>query len=127
MTTPNKNAKKPVIRIAGHEIAVEAPKEIVREDNVTLGTMWPVMCHMKLSGRQSQSQAADTFLHEALHFISYNRQINLSEEQVTQLGSGLFEFIMHNPEIFGTEFLTNVTTLLDQAKAPVFKDSEENA
>lgn len=40
----------------------------------------------------------DTVLHEAIHAIDYNGQLELSERQVHALASALYAFIRENPE-----------------------------
>ena len=40
-----------------------------------------------------------TIMHEAFHFFSFDRKLNLTEEQVTALEHFMGDFILSNPKI----------------------------
>ncbi|GEM88173.1 hypothetical protein [Meiothermus granaticius] len=48
---------------------------------------------------QSEEQAIDTLLHEAIHAIDYTMAIGLEERQVHALSSGLYALLKQNPAL----------------------------
>jgi hypothetical protein len=60
---------------------------------------------MTIKEGRAPSQLAETFLHEAVHAISNDRKLNLTEQEVDQIAAGVLGMMVDNPDTFGGTFL----------------------
>jgi hypothetical protein len=86
------------VRINGKDFKVEYLKE---EETMPVadGFNFPRKSLIKISKKLSREQKLDTLLHEVIHVIDYDCQLELSERQVHVLGTQLFGFLKDNPDI----------------------------
>lgn len=55
---------------------------------------------IRISRKFSLKQQAATILHEILHGIDEDREVGLTEKQVSQISIGLFDVMAKNPKLF---------------------------
>lgn len=55
---------------------------------------------IRISKKFSLKQQAATILHEVLHGIDEDREIDLTEKQVSQISIGLFDVMAKNSQLF---------------------------
>lgn len=101
-------AKPKQVRIGAHRHRINYRDGITTDDGQSLTgrisfTNGDIDLHAR--GGEAPMRMAETFLHEAVHGISWDRAIGLDERQTDQVASGLFQLIVDNPKIFGTTFL----------------------
>ena len=55
---------------------------------------------IKLANRYPENQMKCTLIHELVHAVDDMQDIKLTEEQVIKLGTGLYQVIKDNPDMF---------------------------
>lgn len=83
------------VRIGGHEIEVTFEKSMAR-DMDTMGTSCFNALQIRIDETLPQTAKESVFLHEIIHIIDRMNNIELSEKQVIQLESGLYQVIQDN-------------------------------
>lgn len=94
-----KRVKKPNIP-SSVRITPEIAYEIVYvdefKDGNTLGEMRPQTRQIAILNGQSNTELTKTFIHEVLHAISDENEINLTEKQVLKLENALYRVLRLN-------------------------------
>jgi len=67
-------------------------KEHIRNDDGFQGCYNQRTEELSIDAAQSGSQRDRTFLHEIVHLIALNHELNLPEADISRLGNGLLEF-----------------------------------
>lgn len=70
------------------------------DDGICYGRIFHDKREIYLNGDYDEDQQKATLLHEAIHAIDELYGIRISEEQVEQLGNGLYSLIKDNPDLF---------------------------
>lgn len=84
------------IKIGGHTF------RILKEHKLEfLGTMHLGSTVIRLNPNQSASQRESTLLHEIIEAINAQQKIGLTEEQICQIESGLYQVLKDNNLPFG--------------------------
>ena len=52
-----------------------------------------------INPKQAKQQEQDTVLHEVIHAVEYGMQLEMEEEQVHSLASGLYAVLRDNPKL----------------------------
>jgi len=89
------------VRIGYREYDVNCrPGPVVVDNSVCYGSIEYEKGVININGNYPEDQKECTFLHECLHGIETDRDLNLSEKVVETLAKGLYCFIRDNPEMF---------------------------
>jgi hypothetical protein len=101
-----------MVKIGGHVCEVRYTKDLrVRDDDGNdtdrgaNGFAWLQERLLEMDAGLSGTVAAETFLHELIHLLDYDRHLRLSERQTDQLAAALLGAIVDNPRWFGTHYL----------------------
>lgn len=85
------------VRIIGKDYSlVEAPTSF---EGVPAGQANSLTQQIIYSPNQSEQSLRDTCIHECVHCISYEMNLDLTERQVHALGSGLYAWMTENPRL----------------------------
>jgi hypothetical protein len=90
------------INIAGHEIKVEMKEFLKDDENKDLmGYAYLIEDRIELAktcngGVMSMDNVSQIFLHEIIHQVCDKFEIDMNEDQVTTLASGLYHTIKDN-------------------------------
>lgn len=104
MGVPKKKKQNPLTVIVGHRtylLVPFAPKEA--EDHSAYGINLPVSLTMKVDMSRQPEQQGEAAIHELLHSIWEDRNLDDKEEEekaITALSRGLAAFIRNNPGVF---------------------------
>lgn len=82
------------IKVGRHSYSVKYMEEI--EEGKLLGVCYLDDKRIEVAMEKGQREAESTILHEMLHAISEEYDLNLSEKRVIQLEKGLFETLERN-------------------------------
>lgn len=98
--------KPSVVKVGAHQYSVTYHELLYDKDEQQeyLGRCsYPDLAISMKEGR-APSQLAETFLHEVVHAINNDRQLELSEHQVDQVAAGMLGVIVDNEAVFGKQF-----------------------
>lgn len=102
-------ARPDTVKIGAHNYRIECRDMVYDrdEDQRYLGriTYQDGEILIDADAKRSPSQIAETFLHEVVHGISNDRDLELDERQVDQVAAGLLAVMVDNPDIFGVNFV----------------------
>lgn len=70
-----------------------------KEDNEFWGIIEPHNLEIKICSKCPKERQMLTIVHETLHGISNEYDLNLSENKITRLGSALFAFMKDNKKL----------------------------
>lgn len=94
------------VRLLGKVVTV---KEVECIPNAPQGAVGLNNCNsleILLLEKQAADVKKDTLLHEIIHMIDYEYQLNMKERQVHCMSSGLYAMLKDNPKV--TKWLTNL-------------------
>lgn len=106
------------IKIGCSNITIEVVDRIIEDDTEYLGDFDFGLRKIRISKNQSEDSKIETFLHEILHGILIERDVNIDSEGAdlicNALSRGVIQLIQDNPEL-----------LKKLLKKYIFKEDEE--
>ena len=84
------------VRVGALMVAVEVLPGIGMLEEGRFGLYRAGSQRIEISGEIGHGMRIQTFLHELIHAISWERAIDLKERQVDQLANGLLAFLVDN-------------------------------
>lgn len=83
------------LRVIGKRYKTSVVPKVDEEDSD--GESCPITQVVMLKQEQGFEQARDTTLHEGIHAVDHQMHLNLTEEQVEGLGTGILALLRENP------------------------------
>ena len=84
------------IKILGHTYAVLYRNREREDGNLNPGTCDSKFCKIWIDAGWKKSQQEATLIHEIIEALNYNLKLNLVEEQIRGLESGLYQTLKDN-------------------------------
>jgi Zn-dependent peptidase ImmA (M78 family) len=78
--------------------------ELDLDDSSDYGLCVADRCTIKIAKRQCDMQKRDTLLHELTHAVDHELKLEMKENQVHRMATGLLAVFRHNPQLVA--FLT---------------------
>lgn len=82
------------LKVIGKRYKVRVVEKVDEEDSD--GESCPITQVVTVKREQGFEQARDTGLHEAVHAVDHQMHLNLTEEQVIGLGTGILALLREN-------------------------------
>ena len=90
------------IKVGYKDYKVLSVEHLDDESNLLYGQVLYDKETIELANRYPENQMKCTLIHELVHAVDDMNDIKLSEEQVIKLGTGLYQVIKDNPEMFNS-------------------------
>jgi Zn-dependent peptidase ImmA (M78 family) len=93
------------VNIMGTQYTVKREMNLASETNVLYGHVDYENQLIKINDRLNTVRQTQVLMHESVHAISNELDINLDESQVSKLTLGFITFIKNNPEFITTTIM----------------------
>lgn len=87
----------PHIRVIGKDVEVVEDSDALHDED-RVGDYMEQRQRIRYSRNQTDDQLRDTVLHEVIHVVEQCMQLDLEEQQVAGLATGLYAVFRDNPE-----------------------------
>ena len=84
------------LRCLGKELEIQWNQELMGHFGV-FGTFEPVRMVVRLGTGHSEDQTRETLLHEVMHAVEHQMNLQITEENIRQLSVGLYAMLKDNP------------------------------
>jgi hypothetical protein len=85
------------IRIVGKDYKVNIVESLIRDQELLHGLCEPHICTISLSDSQDIQNQKDTIIHECAHAIAEAMGVDIPEQHILILGTGLYAWMRENP------------------------------